>query len=179
MENVCAQSLQLCPTLCDSIYCSLPGSTVHRILQARILEWLPCPPPGDLPDPAIEPASFMSPTLPGGFFTTSTSWEVAPRQLLHKLVAQGSRCFFSKQRHQWSVLTPELPGASRKVARYALCSEVSLCSTQCPLVLLLCHPWQNFYFNTESIFGLYHFVQYHINLLMLNIWVIFPLDYYK
>ena len=30
---------QLCPTLCDSMDCSLPGSSVHVILQARILEW--------------------------------------------------------------------------------------------------------------------------------------------
>ena len=32
---------------------------------------LPCPPPGDLPDPGIEPASPVSPALAGGFFTTS------------------------------------------------------------------------------------------------------------
>ena len=31
-----------------------PGSSVHGILQARILEW-PCPPPGDLPDPGLNP----------------------------------------------------------------------------------------------------------------------------
>ena len=37
--------------------CSLPGSPVHGILQARILEWVACPPPGDLPDPGIEPES--------------------------------------------------------------------------------------------------------------------------
>ena len=36
---------------------------------------LPCPPPGDLPKPEIEPMSPMSPALPGGFFTTSTTWE--------------------------------------------------------------------------------------------------------
>ena len=35
----------------------------------------PCPPSGDLPDPQIEPASLMSPTLAGGFFTTSATWE--------------------------------------------------------------------------------------------------------
>ena len=34
---------------------------------------LPCPPPGDLPDPGIEPASLMSPASAGGFFTTSTT----------------------------------------------------------------------------------------------------------
>ena len=31
---------QSCLTLCDSMYCSLPGSSVHGILQARILEWV-------------------------------------------------------------------------------------------------------------------------------------------
>ena len=37
---------------------------------------LPFPPPGDLPDPGIEPASLISPALAGGFFTTSATWEV-------------------------------------------------------------------------------------------------------
>ena len=36
---------------------------------------LPCPPPGDLPDPGIEPMSLMSPALASGFFTTSATWE--------------------------------------------------------------------------------------------------------
>ena len=35
----------------------------------------PCIPPGDLPDPGIEPASLMCPALAGDFFTTSTTWE--------------------------------------------------------------------------------------------------------
>ena len=35
---VCAQSLQSCPTLCDLVDDSLPGSSVHGILQTRILE---------------------------------------------------------------------------------------------------------------------------------------------
>ena len=39
---------------------------------------LPCPPPGDLPDPEMEPLSLISPALADGFFTTSTTWE-APR----------------------------------------------------------------------------------------------------
>ena len=43
--------------------------------QARILEWLPCPPPGDLPNPRTEPTSFTSPAMAGRFFTTSTTWE--------------------------------------------------------------------------------------------------------
>ena len=36
---------------------------------------LPCPPPGDLPDPGIEPMSLTSPALAGEFFTTSATWE--------------------------------------------------------------------------------------------------------
>ena len=49
-----AESLQSCPTLCDTMNCSLLGSSVHGILQGRIREWLHCPVPGDLPDPGIE-----------------------------------------------------------------------------------------------------------------------------
>ena len=33
---------QLCPTLRDHMGRSLPGSSVHGILQARVLEWVPC-----------------------------------------------------------------------------------------------------------------------------------------
>ena len=34
---------QSCPTLCDPMDCGLPGSSVHGILQARILEWIAIP----------------------------------------------------------------------------------------------------------------------------------------
>ena len=61
--NLVAQSY---PTLCDPVDCSLPVSSVHGIFQGRILEWVPFPSPGDLPDPGIEPTS---PALAGGFFT--------------------------------------------------------------------------------------------------------------
>ena len=73
---MCAKSLESCPTLCDPINCSPPNSSVHGILQARILDWIgfPCPPPGDLPYPSIEPAFLKSPALADGFFTTSTYW---------------------------------------------------------------------------------------------------------
>ena len=48
---------QAYPILWDSMDCSPPGSSVHGILQARTLEWLPFPPPGDRPKPGTEPAS--------------------------------------------------------------------------------------------------------------------------
>ena len=47
--NFCAsaKSLQLCPALCNPMDCSPPGSSVHGILQARILEWVAMPSPSD------------------------------------------------------------------------------------------------------------------------------------
>ena len=38
-------------------------------------EWSGLPPPGNLPNPGVEPASLMSPVLAGVFFTTSVTWE--------------------------------------------------------------------------------------------------------
>ena len=70
-----AKSLQLCPILCNPMDHSPPGSSVPAILQARILEWLLCLSPGDLPDPGIEPKSLMSPELASRFLITSTIWE--------------------------------------------------------------------------------------------------------
>ena len=54
-ENMKVLVAQSCLSLCDPV----------EILQARMLEWLPCPPPGDLPNLRIKPVSFMSPALVG------------------------------------------------------------------------------------------------------------------
>ena len=56
---------QSCKTLCDPMDHSLPGSSVHGVLQTRILEWVAFPTPGDLPKPGIEP---RSPALPADSF---------------------------------------------------------------------------------------------------------------
>ena len=40
---VCVLIVQSCPTLCNPMDCSFPGSSVHGILQARILEWIAIP----------------------------------------------------------------------------------------------------------------------------------------
>ena len=42
---------------CDSVDCSPPDSSVHGIFEARILEWVAFPSPGDLPDSGIESRS--------------------------------------------------------------------------------------------------------------------------
>ena len=61
---------QLCPALCNPTDCSLPDSSVHGILQARILEWVAFLPPGDLPNAGSKPVSSVPPALAGEFFTT-------------------------------------------------------------------------------------------------------------
>ena len=70
-----AKLLLSCLTLCNSMDHSLPGSSIHGILQTTVLEWVAMPPPGDLPDSGIELLSLMSPALAGGFFATSATWE--------------------------------------------------------------------------------------------------------
>ena len=73
--GLCVLVAQKCPTLCSPIDCSLPGSSVSGIFQARILKWLTISYPGDLLSSETEPVSLASPALASGFFTTSTTWE--------------------------------------------------------------------------------------------------------
>ena len=59
MGSICDTDtvVQSCLSLCDPMDGSLPGSSVHGILQARVLDGLPFSSPGDLPNPGIEPGS--------------------------------------------------------------------------------------------------------------------------
>ena len=56
-ETVKVLVIQSCPTLCDLMDYSPPGSSVHGILQTRTLEWVPFSFQAHLPDPGIEPGS--------------------------------------------------------------------------------------------------------------------------
>ena len=67
--------------LCDTMDCSLPVSPVLGILQAGILEWVANS--SSRGYPGIEPTS---PTLAGGFFTTSISWEALLEGTLFLLI---------------------------------------------------------------------------------------------
>ena len=49
--------VQLCLTLRDPVDCSPPGSSVHEVSRQEFWSGVPFPPPGDLPDPGIEPES--------------------------------------------------------------------------------------------------------------------------
>ena len=55
-----AKLLQSCPILWDPMDGSPPGSSVHGVLQERILDWIAMPHPGDLPNPGIKPTSVLS-----------------------------------------------------------------------------------------------------------------------
>ena len=66
-------------SVCDPKDCSPPGSFVHRILQAAILEWVPMPSSRR----SSWLASLMSPALAGRFFITSTTRE-APKAPQHQ-----------------------------------------------------------------------------------------------
>ena len=66
---VCAQSLQSCPTLCDTSDCSPPGSSVHGILQSRTLEWVAMPSSRVSSQPRDWTCISCSSCIAGGFFT--------------------------------------------------------------------------------------------------------------
>ena len=61
-----AKLLQLCPTPCDPMECSPPGSSVHGILQARVLEWVAMPSSRESSRPR-DPTCISC--IAGGFFT--------------------------------------------------------------------------------------------------------------
>ena len=70
--------------LCNPMDCSLPGSSVHRILHQEYWSRLPCPPPRNLPDPGIEPESLSSPALAGRFFYHwTTTWKALKMQCVY------------------------------------------------------------------------------------------------
>ena len=71
-----AKSLELCLTLCVTLWTVAQQAPLSMgFPRQEYWSGLPCPLPGDLPDPGIKPASLMSPALAGRFFTTSAMWE--------------------------------------------------------------------------------------------------------
>ena len=66
-----------CVWLCNPIDCSPPGSSVHGILQARILEWVSIPFSrwSSRPRDWTQVVSLTSPALANRFFTTNSTWE--------------------------------------------------------------------------------------------------------
>ena len=75
----------LSPFRCIQL-CETQSTAVHKaplsVRFSRRESWsgLPCPPPGDLPDPGVKPASLMSPASAGGLFPPSATWGAADVQ---------------------------------------------------------------------------------------------------
>ena len=74
-EYVCmsAKSLQPCPTFCDPMDCRTRLLCPWGFSRKEDRSGLPCLPPGDLPNPGMEPTSLTSPALAARFFTTSAT----------------------------------------------------------------------------------------------------------
>ena len=70
--------IQLCLTFWDPMNYSLPGSSVHGIFWARILEWFAFPSPGDFSDPGIKP---RSPVLQADSLTLSHQGSPSPGEM--------------------------------------------------------------------------------------------------
>ena len=67
-----AKLLQSCLTVSLCVACQAPLSMGFS--RQEYWSVFPCPLPGDLPDPGIQPTSLLSPALTVGFITTSTIW---------------------------------------------------------------------------------------------------------
>ena len=70
---VCIASFQLCLTLCDPMASSHQASLSMEFSKQEYWSGLPCPPPGDLPNPGSEPTSLTSSALADGLLTTSVT----------------------------------------------------------------------------------------------------------
>ena len=89
--NMCSKSLQLCPVLCSTMDCRLPGSSVHGNLQEKILEQVAIPSSTGSSKHRDRNRSLTSPALAGGFFTTSTTWEAYILMCVSEVMLQQER----------------------------------------------------------------------------------------
>ena len=71
----CCLVSKSCLTLYNPMDCSPPGSSAHRIFQARIMEWAVIFFCRDIPNPGTEPVSPVSTVLISGFFNTEPPTE--------------------------------------------------------------------------------------------------------
>ena len=77
--SMSAKSLQSCSILCDPMGCSLPGSSVHGILQARILEWVTMPSSRGSSPPWDQTHASCISCIGRQVFTMSAIWEALPQ----------------------------------------------------------------------------------------------------
>ena len=102
-----AKTPQLCPTLCDPIDCSHQSLLSMGFSRQEYWSGLPCPPPGDLPDPGIEPGSSTLQTdslllshweSPEVFYYTPKN-QVESANAPELMLACGGRCWQGTSAH--------------------------------------------------------------------------------
>ena len=96
---MCAKSVQSCLTLCDPMEYSPPGSSVHGILQARVLEWVAMPSSRG----SSQPRGWTQVSCIGrsGFFTASTTWEAVLAAKKRKMKKQREPAWEKLTRRSW------------------------------------------------------------------------------
>ena len=103
VQSLClfAKSVQTCPTLCDPVDRTVAHEAPLSMGFSRQEIWsrFPCPPPGDLPDPGIEPES---PALAGGFCITSPTWEASSHynDITHCNTSRPKSIIYTKKQKQ-------------------------------------------------------------------------------
>ena len=85
ITNRVSKVAQSCPTLCDPMDCSLPGSSVPGILQARILEWVAVSFSRESSQPRVQ--TQVSPIV-GSFFT---DWATREQKATNQSTCEGYR----------------------------------------------------------------------------------------
>ena len=127
--SVRAKLLQSCPALCNPMGCSPPGYSVHGILQARILECLPCPPPG------IFPTQGSNPCILGFLHWQAGSLPLAPPRKSPLL----SHTIFFSLIFAWVSWLPPMHDFSRKINLCIYLSPIACLSISFTcLLLFLC-----------------------------------------
>ena len=97
LPNMQAKLLQSRPILCGPMHCS-PARLLCPWGFSRPEYWsgLPCPPPGDFPNPGIEPSSLKSPAMVGRFSTTSAASEAQRKCWDEKMLRFAAKRFVYK-----------------------------------------------------------------------------------
>ena len=118
---------QSCPTPCDPMDCSLPGSSVHGILQARILEWVAIPFSRGSSQPSDQT---QVSSVVGGFLTIWATREASSS-------VQFSNC------HVWLFVTPWTAARQASMSIVKSWSLLKLMSVELVMPsnhLILCRP---------------------------------------
>ena len=96
MLSVMCSYAQSCPTLCNPMDCSPPGSSLCGIFQVRIVEWVAIAFSRGSSQPRTEPECLASSALAVGFFTTRATWK-GPINQLYPNTNKVVVCFFFKK----------------------------------------------------------------------------------